>query len=167
MTDPAGMYLQLEAMEKIELDRKKSRLWTPQSPRFARLFVSSAQGIEEGQDDENPGSCSLSERYRTLTHSPIPDIVQGVDPEWEEDFGHAEKRNPDALPPRNLAELILSVLYEEIASLGRGNALFALKAGLLTVLLCLPLYVKSSAGFAYSVLQFLSFLCTSLIGRCR
>jgi hypothetical protein len=64
-----------------------------------------------------------------------PDVVQGVEPEWEENMdplGRTTRRDPDALPPRNMFELILNFVYLELAALGRGNALFAVKAGALT-----------------------------------
>lgn len=44
----------------------------------------------------------------------------------------ASRRNPDALPPRNLFELVMSWIHDLIQTLAGGNSLFALKAGLLT-----------------------------------
>lgn len=58
-------------------------------------------------------------------------------------------RDPDALPPRNAFEWVMSILYYAAASLTHGNALFAIKAGLFTVVLCLPFFIKNSAAFAY------------------
>jgi hypothetical protein len=43
----------------------------------------------------------------------------------------------------------MSVLYYACAGLAHGNALFAIKAGLFTILLCIPSFLKSSAEFAY------------------
>jgi len=59
------------------------------------------------------------------------------------------RRDPDVLPPRNLVERVAGTVYRALVSLGSGNVVFALKAGIFTVLLCLPSLFKSSAGFAY------------------
>ncbi|KAF8885154.1 hypothetical protein BD779DRAFT_1611982 [Infundibulicybe gibba] len=52
-------------------------------------------------------------------------------------------------PPRNAVEWVMSKIYHAVAALGGGNSLFALKAGILTILLCLPSLLKSTASFAY------------------
>ncbi|KAG2357359.1 hypothetical protein BDR07DRAFT_1420585 [Suillus spraguei] len=51
-----------------------------------------------------------------------PEMIPGIDPAWMTDLGKAVKR---------------------------GNVLFALKAGALTVILAIPSFLKSSAEFAY------------------
>lgn len=60
------------------------------------------------------------------------DEIPGMDREWHADLGQAGGRDPDALPPRNAFERIMKMLHTEVGALGRGNALFALKAALLT-----------------------------------
>lgn len=100
------------------------------------------------------------------------DIIQGVKPEWIEDLGLPRRRDPDALPPRNLFESLLSHIYKGTVAMRGGNTLFALKAAVLTgtvfkwflqhwsnllrnlvlstVLLCIPSFLRSSGSFAYS-----------------
>jgi hypothetical protein len=41
-------------------------------------------------------------------------------------------RDPDALPPRNLFEWVMSHTFQAVSSLGQGNTLYAIKAGILT-----------------------------------
>lgn len=48
------------------------------------------------------------------------------------DLGSATRRDPDALPPRNALEWFMNLIYVGICGLSKGDALFALKAGLLT-----------------------------------
>jgi hypothetical protein len=48
------------------------------------------------------------------------------------DLGQAVRRDPDVLPPRNTFESVVNWLYRTITGIGGGNALFALKAGVLT-----------------------------------
>jgi len=48
------------------------------------------------------------------------------------DLGKAVKRDPDALAPRNGLEMVMSWIYRAVVSIGGGNLLFALKAGVLT-----------------------------------
>ena len=100
----------------------------------------------------------------------FPDVIQGIaadravtgnvndsprTPDYElhadmhTDPGLPRRRDPEALPPQNLFESAMRFLYRFVVGLGSGNAVFSLKAGLLTVLLCLPSFIKSSATFAY------------------
>lgn len=67
----------------------------------------------------------------------------------EEDLGLPRQRDPDALPPRNVFEWAMSVLYYGAVGLMHGNVLFAIKAGLFTIALSLPFFFKGSASFAY------------------
>ena len=80
------------------------------------------------------------------------DVIQGVQPDKFSELGMPVKRDPDALPPRNVFEWIMSVLYHACLGLGHGSALYAIKAGLFTVLLCFPFFFKNSAQFAYGEL---------------
>lgn len=83
------------------------------------------------------------------------------------------RRDPDALPPGNLFEALINVVYKGILTLRGGNTLFAIKAAILTgesvllpsamttpsgltyflklVLLCLPSFFKSTGSFAYGM----------------
>lgn len=60
------------------------------------------------------------------------EIIQGMDPDFISDLGLAERRDPDALPPRNFFESLMNFLYNAFQGLSKGNALFALKAAMLT-----------------------------------
>ncbi len=44
----------------------------------------------------------------------------------------ARKRDPDALPPHNVFEWVMNELYMFVRGCGGGNALYAVKAGILT-----------------------------------
>lgn len=69
--------------------------------------------------------------------------------ETDDDLGLPQRRDPDHLPPRNVVEAVMSSIYRALLSLGTGNVLFAIKGGLLSVLLALPGLLKHSAKFAY------------------
>jgi len=62
----------------------------------------------------------------------IVDVIQGMQREWREDLGHARRRDPDALPPRNAFEWVMNALYRGCTELAQGNTLYAIKAGVLT-----------------------------------
>jgi hypothetical protein len=49
-----------------------------------------------------------------------------------DDSGIAKRRDPDYLPPRNAFEWAMSHLFGFFESFKAGNALYAVKAGLLT-----------------------------------
>jgi len=91
--------------------------------------------------------------YSTSDHD-LPSRMTGpAFPSHEhEDLGIPKRRDPDALPPRNVIESLLNLFYKFFLSLGSGNVVFAVKAGLLTVALSLPSFIKSSAEFAYGKL---------------
>ena len=65
------------------------------------------------------------------------------------DLGMTRRRDPDALPPSNKFEAAMYWLHKAFAALGHGNAVFAIKAGLITVILSIPYRLKNSAHFAY------------------
>ena len=125
---------------------------------------------EHGQQDEsddNPSLYILNPFSFMLTNGwDVVDIVQGAQP-VHGDLGIARRRDPDALPPRNVLEWCLNYVYLFL-SRGGGNLLYAVKAGLFTgvpryfcfalrvpkmlwvVILCLPSFFPSSATFAFS-----------------
>lgn len=70
----------------------------------------------------------------------LVDVIRGVNPAIFDDLGMPQRRDPDALPPRNKFEWILNKLYLAVAGLGGGNSLFAVKAGLFT-----------GTGFTYTI----------------
>lgn len=104
-------------------------------------------------------------------------MIPGIDSTVVRDLGQAVRRDPDALPPRNVVEVIVDRLYRMVASLSYGNALFAIKAGVLTgqrfprlrafwttlplVILTLPILLKSSVGFAYGMWNYTELSCPS------
>ncbi|KAI0638721.1 hypothetical protein C8Q77DRAFT_1044286 [Trametes polyzona] len=123
----------LDNIIKLEKACPKARLWWPGIPIRKMLEWSPWTPSEymDKVDDEDP------------------DIIQGIQPEWNDDLGTTRRRDPDALPPTNAFQYVMHWVYESVTALGRGNALFAIKAGLLTVILCIPSFVKASAAFAY------------------
>ncbi|KAJ7172199.1 hypothetical protein C8R46DRAFT_893839 [Mycena filopes] len=126
----ANIATMLDEIHSMETEHAKERLWTPAH----RLILdwSNWHLPELGEDDEDP--------YK----------IQGVPPALEQlDLGTARRRDPDALPPRNHFEWAMNFLYRSVAELGGGNTLFAVKAATLTVIMCLPSLLKSSATFAY------------------
>ncbi|KAF5346488.1 hypothetical protein D9756_010113 [Leucocoprinus leucothites] len=120
----------LDEVIRLEGERDRMRLWTPVKRLLLWNKYDVAEAVENDEDDD-------------------PDVIQGVQPNTLEDLGMPRQRDPDALPPRNAFEWVMTVLYHAAASLAHGNVLFAIKAGLFTVLLCLPSFIKSSASFAY------------------
>ncbi|KAI0060820.1 hypothetical protein BV25DRAFT_1871013 [Artomyces pyxidatus] len=121
----------LEIVTKLEKENIRTRLWLPAVPLYDFFHWSIwDHSVElEREDDENP------------------DIVQGME---NVDLGLASRRDPDALPPSNPFEAVMSFLYQAVQASSRGNILFAVKAAILSVLLSLPYFFKTSAGFAYS-----------------
>ncbi|KAF8268962.1 hypothetical protein EI94DRAFT_1799762 [Lactarius quietus] len=121
----------LEYLTRLEQRRLNTQLWLP-SVSLSNFFSWSIWDHSinlEREDDENPN------------------IIQGKEGPYM-DLGVAQRRDPDALPPRNSFEALMNVLYHSFRGLSRGNQLFAIKAGVLTALLSIPAFVKSSAALA-------------------
>ncbi|KAI1785560.1 hypothetical protein LXA43DRAFT_1037284 [Ganoderma leucocontextum] len=123
----------LDNIIKLENECPKSRLWWPSEP-FRRVLEwslwSHADDMDQVDDED-------------------PDVVQGIDPAWVQDLGMTSRRDPDALPPSNTFQWVMHWIHGCATGLTRGNVLFALKAGVLSVLLCMPSFLKSTAPFAY------------------
>ncbi|EJF58526.1 hypothetical protein DICSQDRAFT_66814 [Dichomitus squalens LYAD-421 SS1] len=125
----------LDNIISLEQGCKRSRLWWPNEP-FRRILQWGASstgtdGMNEGDDED-------------------PDVIQGIDAAWAEDLGMTGRRDPDALPPTNVFQWIMHGIHDLLAGLTRGNALFALKAGLLSIILCVPSFLRRTAHFAYA-----------------
>ncbi|KAJ7581095.1 hypothetical protein C8J56DRAFT_256925 [Mycena floridula] len=124
-----GMVLEmLDEIIRLEKERQTNRLWTP----ARHIFKWANWNIVETNHDEED-----------------PDTIQGLEPAVLEDLGMPRRRDPDALPPGNAIEWLMSHLYRGIGGLGGGNALYAIKAGALTVIMCIPIFLKSVAPLAY------------------
>lgn len=74
--------------------------------------------------------CSFLCDFQSGSSSPTSeDIIPGM---ADRDLGEAKPRDPDALPPSNSLQLIGGFLHDVLSSLKGGNAVFGLKAGVLT-----------------------------------
>jgi hypothetical protein len=114
----------------------------------SHVFLTFFPDVIEGLNPTPPRTRSPPQSP-TLNSSDI-EAAQPI-PEPEIHHGLPKPRDPDALPPRNVFESFFESLHTLIAFIGTGNVIFAIKAGLLTVVLCLPSLIKSSAKFAYGV----------------
>ncbi|PPQ72963.1 hypothetical protein CVT24_000165 [Panaeolus cyanescens] len=162
----------LDEMIRLEEERVECKLWTPVDKLFGFLggwgetSIVDAENMEDDDPDYIQGlhhghatspshSPSESPNGNTpLHHSHHPHAayahhVHHEHPHLLFDLNLPHRRDPDALPPRNLFEALMNALYELLISVRGGNMQFALKAGVLSVLLCLPFFLKSSAQWAY------------------
>ncbi|KAJ8522296.1 hypothetical protein ONZ45_g1089 [Pleurotus djamor] len=121
----------IDGVLKMENERPKNKLWTPANNILFSWSYWEASDSLEKDDDENP------------------EVIQGIQPAWNADLGEPKPRDPDALPPRNSFELVMNAFYRLAKAAGHGNMVFAIKAGILTVIMCLPSMIKASSGFAY------------------
>ncbi|KAG0699492.1 hypothetical protein DFH29DRAFT_983489 [Suillus ampliporus] len=122
----------LKEIIRLETERQKPKLWLPSLPKMFTWATWEASETIEHDDDENP------------------ETIPGMNPAWMTDLGKAVRRDPDALPPKNALEMAMNWIYRAAIGIGGGNVLFALKAGVLTVILSIPSFLKSSAEFAYT-----------------
>jgi len=155
----------LDGVINLEGKRQQETLWTPVQHLFRWDVDGGVSESTEKDDEENPGQVFPVLQPPGLTDRTRADLVQGIEihEHWV-----PQRRDPDALPPRNTFGLIASYIHTALASLLRGNALYAIKAGILTgtplvfcmeailsmpilVVLCIPSFLKSTGGYAYSM----------------
>ncbi|KDR73331.1 hypothetical protein GALMADRAFT_228417 [Galerina marginata CBS 339.88] len=163
LTQIASIILEmLDQIIKLEEERLECRLWTPvQSFRWnSSAIPESGEDIDEGDDDpdviqginrERPSSSDSSSVHTEAGDPSMPSKTTGpaFPVDSATDLGLPRRRDPDALPPRNIFESFLRGLHYFLVGLGSGNAIFGMKAGLLTVILSIPSLLKSTAKFAY------------------
>ncbi|KAF8956639.1 hypothetical protein BDZ97DRAFT_1763642 [Flammula alnicola] len=153
----------LDEILRLEEERTLCRLWTP-AERFFQWNPSLVpEGVEHLADDDDPDVIQGLHLDQPGTPSPTATPQSGYNAQKSTgpafnidaamDLGVPHRRDPDALPPRNLFEVVMELIHKFIVALGSGNAIFALKAGMLTVLLCLPFFIKNSATFAYESIR--------------
>ncbi|KAF9521875.1 hypothetical protein CPB83DRAFT_840925 [Crepidotus variabilis] len=146
----------LDEIVKLEKERPwpSSRFWMPVLNAFKwDITLVADQGDD---DDDNPDLIQGLQHDKdadteTMTSSTTAGARKPAHSAYssQNDLGLAHRRDPDALPPRNIIEWVLNLVYRIVTGLGGGNSMFAIKAGMLTVILCLPSFIKSSAEFAY------------------
>lgn len=142
----------LEEVVRLDTQRKHPKIWFPSLKLSRFAFWSTWEPSENSNEDDDEN----------------PETIPGLDPSGMTDLGQAVRRDPDALPPRNTLEAFMGHLYRMVAGLGGGNALFAIKAGVLSVTLVLPALIKSSAAFAYkNKLVWAIFMAQTTLARFR
>jgi hypothetical protein len=140
--------IKMDEAIRLESSRMENKLWTP--IRTLKLWWPWDMS-EHGQQDELDDNPSLYIIYPSsfmLTNGrDVVDIVQGAQP-MHGDLGIARRRDPDALPPRNVLEWCLNYVYLFLTRKG-GNLLYAVKAGLFTgapYYFCVALRVPDAGG---------------------
>ena len=158
-------FIQLDEVINLEGKRQRETLWTPVQHLFRWDADGGVSESTEKDDEENPGLVFPVLRPLSLTDFTWVDLVQGIE---THEHWVPQRRDPDALPPKNTFGLIASYIHTALASLLGGNALYAIKAGILTgtpllfcteamlslpivVVLCIPSFLKSTGGFAASM----------------
>ncbi|KZT53089.1 hypothetical protein CALCODRAFT_501425 [Calocera cornea HHB12733] len=117
----------LEEVLDVEEKRTERKLWWPMITLSGFLGGGSRSDPNE-MDDEDP------------------DTIQGLQ-EFREP---AEARDPDSEPPSNLFYYYGGKVQRGISNMfRRGDAFFAAKAGIITVIVAIPQYVQNSASFYY------------------
>ncbi|KAF9035517.1 hypothetical protein BJ165DRAFT_1533514 [Panaeolus papilionaceus] len=157
----------LDEMIRLEEERVECKLWTPMDRLYGFLKGWGETSIvdDEHAEDDDPDYIQGLHHGHAVSppsHSPpatgqstalprlhIPISIPHPHLPHFPDLNFPHRRDPDALPPRNLFEALMNALHEAITSIRGGNMQFAIKAGVLSVLLCLPFFLKSSAQWAY------------------
>ncbi|KAF5318091.1 hypothetical protein D9619_012029 [Psilocybe cf. subviscida] len=160
----------LDEILRLETERPEPKLWTPVTHLFSWTpwFLADSPSPEQVSDDDDPDVIQgFPQKELEQAAGVGPDATDDptdsntaarkfkmststwYEPESEStDLGLPRRRDPDSLPPRNMVEWFFYQISRLVIGLGGGNSVYAFKAGVLTVLLCLPSFLKSSAAFA-------------------
>ncbi|THH04285.1 hypothetical protein EW145_g5635 [Phellinidium pouzarii] len=108
----------LDEMIQLEKTRHRSRLWLPVLP-LRKIIIWSKwefvdKSLQHGEDED-------------------PNIIQGIDPETQGFLEVPTMRDPDALPASTTLQAAGNIIYHALSALGHGNAVFGLKAGILSI----------------------------------
>ncbi|KAJ3862063.1 hypothetical protein EV359DRAFT_45947 [Lentinula novae-zelandiae] len=119
-------------------ERRHRRVWTPKFHNLASHVDRDRRRdveLDELSDETRVGNGVVGDEEDNMYGMGLP---------------YPKRRDPDALPPSNVAELMGRWSYKRIVGLTTGNALYAVKAGVLTTLMCIPFFIPGSAQFAYN-----------------
>lgn len=167
----------LRDVEHVQSERTAASLWFPHWPRiFSADVWRNASG--DAHDDDEPSTdpehipdissdTPLASRQRSRsTNTAVDEHVPpkaahahahfgGTESDTATaepivDLGSTRRRDPDALDPEGLLQVVGHTIYMWVRRPFRGNALFGIKAAVLIALVSLPAYIKSSAPWCYS-----------------
>ncbi|KAE9392227.1 hypothetical protein BT96DRAFT_924850 [Gymnopus androsaceus JB14] len=155
----------LDHINRLETrpERRHRRVWTPkmQSRMISDFFrwikgvwtyregvgPSAGEGIEG--EEEDPDTIQHVDDDRRLLDDDSETTFDDEDNMYGMGLPCPKRRDPDALPPSNVWESMGSWFYKSASGVLGGNALYSIKAGVLTTLMSLPFFLKGSAQFAY------------------
>jgi hypothetical protein len=141
----------LQKQEALDELRPKASFWWPTiSFTFTYFARKQAAGGEEGgdvSDDTDPGKHVVPEQWRVNVLIRLRYADHTLNDASEPLLGQAKRRDPDTMPFDSPLLNGLRYLDKGLAFWTKPEALFALKAGLLTVAVAAPAYVPNTAGF--------------------
>ncbi|KAK2467251.1 hypothetical protein APHAL10511_000800 [Amanita phalloides] len=114
----------------LEEKRHKESIWTPAKHLFRWSVKAISEKVEKDYEED-------------------PDCIEGIETCDDSFWTRPQRRDPDALPPSNVFERVSDCVYQVTASVCNGNLLYAVKAGVLTVLLFFPCFFQKTAPSAY------------------
>lgn len=139
----------LRFLERLERERTRGRIWWPSWPHILSRKAWSSSGGEGvssngggggGNSTGAGGTGGADDAYHDDDHHPEND--------WHHSgLGGASPRDPDCLEPTTSWQRLGASLHRGIGRATTGNLLFALKVGVLTGLVSMPFFFKSSAGW--------------------
>ncbi|KDN53019.1 hypothetical protein K437DRAFT_219732 [Tilletiaria anomala UBC 951] len=122
----------LREVNRICDARAMPRFWAPNLPKLWSFEA----WLDFGEGDQH---ADPTEGASEILGAPSSIIELGV----------SKPRDPDALAPSTAAQAVYRSLFDFLSTLFQGNMLFALKAAVMTGIIALPTYLKSSAEFCY------------------
>ena len=126
----------LEQLHENNATHQLPQWWVPSFMEVSKWLAKGGEHKDKASNEDLAGEDQDPEHIPHITN-PEDEAIQ------------VQRRNPDAWPPTNLGHLLGRFVIRFFNLLARPDIFFAIKAGIITVLVALPSYFKSTAGWFY------------------
>ena len=131
-----SLHALLEQLHEDDATHQLPRWWVPSFKEVSKWLAGGGENKDKASSEDLAGEDQDPEHIPHITN-PEDEAIQ------------VQPRNPDAGPPTNIGHLVGRFVVRFFKLLVRPDIFFAIKAGIITVLVALPSYFKSTAGWFY------------------
>jgi hypothetical protein len=131
-----SLHALLEQLHENDATHQLPHWWVPSFMEVSKWLAKGGEHKDKASNEDLAGEDQDPEHIPHITN-PEDEAIQ------------VQRRNPDAWPPTNVGHLFGRFVVRSYKLLVRPDIFFAIKAGIITVLVALPSYFKSTAGWFY------------------
>ena len=131
-----SLHAMLEQLHEDDATHQLPHWWVPSFMEVSKWLAKGGENKDKASNED------LACEDQDPEH--IPHITNP-----EDEAIQVQPRNPDAGPPSNVGHLVGRFVVKSFKLITRADIFYAIKAGIVTVLVALPIYFKSTAGWFY------------------